>query len=118
MKKAILLVLAVMVIAGCDQQNEKQAFDFAQKEIKSSVKSDAEINFKEMKLVRVVKFEDKTSKGIICGKVSNSGAYTGYKGFAIFYKTAFSPVSREIYYSVTDKVLPGQDYQTLNALCG
>lgn len=116
MKKVIVLFLSVLALAGCGQSDE-QAFELAKKEVKSTMKVDNAINFKEMKLVRVVKFNDNTSKGIVCGKASNPAKYTGYKGFAVFYKSAFSPVTGELYYSVTDKVLPGQDYETLNALC-
>ena len=116
MKKIIALILAVVALTGCSN-DDKPAFDFAQKEVKASLTNGGAIEFKGMKLVRVVKFEDKTSKGVVCGSVSNPSQYTGYKGFAIFYKTAFSPVSRELYYTVTDKILPGQDYETLNAIC-
>ena len=116
MKNKIAALLAVIALAGCTN-DDKPAFDFAQKEVKASLTNGDTIEFKDMKLLRVVKFEDKTSKGMVCGAASNPSQYTGYKGFAIFYKTAFSPVSRELYFSVTDKILPGQDYETLNAIC-
>jgi len=116
MKRVIITVLSALSLAGCGQ-DDQQAFDLAQKEVKTSVKDDGGISFKDMKLVRVVKFNDKTSKGTVCGKASNPNEYTGYRGFAVSYKSAFSPVSGELYYATTDKVLPGQDYETLNALC-
>lgn len=115
-KKFLAIILAALALAGCDQ-NDQDAFDFAKKEIKSAITGNKTIQFKDMKLVRVVKLADGASKGIICGMSTNPSNFSGYKEFAVYYKTEVGAVTGKRNYVAEDKILPGQDDRTVIAIC-
>lgn len=115
-KKIFAISLLALSLSGCDG-DEQDAFDFAKKEITVSVLSKKPIEFKDLKLVRVVKFTDKTSKGIVCGMSTDPDSFSGYKDFAVFYKTEYGPVTGKINYVASDKILPGKDDRTVIAIC-
>ncbi|AYO38458.1 hypothetical protein [Serratia sp. P2ACOL2] len=116
MKKFLVIMLASLALAGCNG-DEQDAFDFAKRDISASVNGNEEIQFKDMKLVRVVKFSDGTGKGIICGMATNPSNFTGYKEFAVYYKIEVGAVTGNRNYVAEDKILPGQDDQTVIAIC-
>lgn len=116
MKKFPAIILAALALAGCDK-NDQDAFDFAKKEIKSAITGNETIKFKDMKLVRVVKLADGSSKGIICGMSTKPSDFAGYKEFAVYYKTEVGAVTGKRNYVAEDKILPGQDDRTVIAIC-
>ena len=115
-KKFLAIMLAALALAGCEK-NDQGAFDFAKKEITSAVTGNETILFKDMKLVRVVKLADGTSKGIICGMSTNPSNFSGYKEFAVYYKTEVGAVTGKHNYVAEDKILPGQDDRTVISIC-
>ncbi|MDN0031122.1 hypothetical protein [Serratia marcescens] len=116
MKKIFAISLLAFSLSGCGG-DEQDAFDFAKKEITASTPSNEAVEFKDLKLVRVVKSSDGTSKGIVCGSATRHEQFAGYKDFAVFYKTEAGVMSGKINYVLTDKILPGQDDKTAIMIC-
>lgn len=116
MKRIIAASLLALLLSGCDK-NEQEAFDFAKKEITKSISIDENIQFKDIKLVRVVKLSNGTIKGIVCGMSTDPKNFAGYKDFAVFYNTEFGSLSGNLNYVLVDKILPGQDDKSVIAIC-
>ncbi|HGM6992065.1 TPA: hypothetical protein ACKP7H_002313 [Serratia marcescens] len=115
-KKIFFTVMLTIALSGCGG-DEQDAYDFAQKEITASTQNNEAVKFKDMKLVRVVKLSNGTSKGVVCGMSTNPNSFKGYKDFAVFYKTEVGAVSGKVNYVLSEKILPGQDERSVIEIC-
>ncbi|MBS7521269.1 hypothetical protein KIF75_16435 [Serratia ureilytica] len=70
-------MMLTVALSGCGG-DEQDAYDFAQKEITASNPNNEAVKFKDMKLVRVVKLSNGTSKGVVCGMSTNPNSFKGY----------------------------------------
>lgn len=116
MKKCIGLVFLALALTGC-QKDDTETFKFAEKVISTEMKNSEPIKFDEMKVIRVVKFSNGTSKGIVCGVAASPGQYKGYKPFVVMYKTEFGALDGAKGYALDDKILPGEDDTTAILMC-
>ncbi|MES4613523.1 hypothetical protein V2154_13175 [Ewingella sp. CoE-038-23] len=116
MKKVIGLFLVTLILTGC-QKDDEETFKFAEKVISNEMKNSEPLKFDEMKVIRVVKFSNGTSKGVVCGVVSSPGQYKGYKPFVVMYKVEFGALNGAKSYALDDKILPDEDDTTAILMC-
>jgi len=108
MKKVILVVAAVLTLAGC-KPGEDKAMELAKKEVAEILRDPDSAKFEGIKAPQIKDNDDGSVTALVCGKVNGKngfGAYAGYRDFFVEIKMKSKGVfSNSVSYSLGGKYL-------------
>lgn len=84
MKKIIIMVLGVLVLAGCKPGSDK-AIAIAKNVISSDMRDPESSKFRELRFIKAGEKEDGSIGGYVCGEINSKNSYGAYAGYTPFY---------------------------------